>query len=417
MRRHAKLLATCLGFALAPAAFAEVLVVAPTGAPFAQISAAVDAAQSGDVILVKSGSYAGFTIFGKGVSVVADKAANVTITGGIRVEDLGPGLTVVLRRLALPQAPTHEAALAISFCVGAVRVEECGFHGHDGNLPDEGPTAGAFVVFSDDVAFTHCAFIGGAGIPFHPGAGLDAGAAALFVLSSNVALWQSALIGGVGGPGLPGAAGSPGGGGLVLNGGSLALDGSQVTGGKGGLGGPGAASPSPGGQGGPGLSANGTLVRRTASSVLGGAGGAPGAPGGTPGSPGAATALTGGALLDHPGPARDLSVSSPVRAGDTITFKFGVEPCDTLLLLASPATASHWLAAPKATLVPEAPFTLIVLALPCTSGTLTFPAATGPLPAGVASLDVFLQAVHLNHVEGKRMGPFSVLTLLDPTSD
>ena len=73
---------------------------------YLQISAAVAAAASGDTLLVKSGTYAAFTVDGeKSLSVVADTGASVTVDGTVAVKNLAATQTVLLSGLNLGAQP------------------------------------------------------------------------------------------------------------------------------------------------------------------------------------------------------------------------------------------------------------------------------------------------------------------------
>jgi pectin methylesterase-like acyl-CoA thioesterase len=62
-----------LALALSAAALADVHVVdASGGGDFTTLQAAVNAAADGDTLLVRSGSYDGFLLTGKGLSIVAE---------------------------------------------------------------------------------------------------------------------------------------------------------------------------------------------------------------------------------------------------------------------------------------------------------------------------------------------------------
>jgi pectin methylesterase-like acyl-CoA thioesterase len=66
---------------------ANVLVVdASGGGSYTQIQPAIDAADDGDTILVKSGSYTWFSVIDKSIAIVGDAGANVSLVGGARVE-------------------------------------------------------------------------------------------------------------------------------------------------------------------------------------------------------------------------------------------------------------------------------------------------------------------------------------------
>src|SRR4029079_10896693 len=73
----------------------HVLVVG-SGGTFADIQPAVDAARDGDAVLVRTGSYSGFTIPDKSLVVAADAGATVDVQGSVRVDGLAAGRSVLV---------------------------------------------------------------------------------------------------------------------------------------------------------------------------------------------------------------------------------------------------------------------------------------------------------------------------------
>jgi hypothetical protein len=130
-------------------ASAEVLVVDPANGPgtdFTSLSAAIAAAATGDVLLLRSGNYQGaFVVAGKSLSIVADEGAQVTIsnsgTGGPVAAALQLGShdfhPVVVRGLTLTTSAANHIPLRIIGQPGSggfVFVEEC-------NVPVSGDVA------------------------------------------------------------------------------------------------------------------------------------------------------------------------------------------------------------------------------------------------------------------------------------
>jgi pectin methylesterase-like acyl-CoA thioesterase len=89
-----------LALLLAAGASAQsVFVVAPVAGPgvfSTDIQPAVDAAANGDLVLVKAGTYSGFTIDAKGVSVIADAGAAAVANGLVFVSNVSASQRVLL---------------------------------------------------------------------------------------------------------------------------------------------------------------------------------------------------------------------------------------------------------------------------------------------------------------------------------
>jgi hypothetical protein len=210
-----------LGFAaasLAPLASADVLVVGPPslGGTHATIQSAVDAAAEGDVILVAADS-PGFTIDGKGLSVVGWPDLEVEVQGTIRVLDLPAGSTVLLDQLSVRGAsvfPEAAPALVLSSNSGQVRVHSCTLNGglgtgFSGCVAGSGGDA-VVIDASMGVVLKDCDLLGGKAAEV----GSEAcegtrGGDGLRISSSVVALYGGTAVGGHGGQadGIPGDGG------------------------------------------------------------------------------------------------------------------------------------------------------------------------------------------------------------------
>src|SRR5262245_64180842 len=89
---------------LAVAAPAQTYVVdAAGGGHFTSLQTAIDAVPSGATLHVKSGSYSGFAIQGKSLTIVAEVAGgpNVTYPGSVTLSGLAPGQRVCISGLTL----------------------------------------------------------------------------------------------------------------------------------------------------------------------------------------------------------------------------------------------------------------------------------------------------------------------------
>jgi hypothetical protein len=209
--------------ASAAVAHADVRVVAPTGAPFTEIQAAVDAANDGDVVLVKAGTYASFVIRNQEVAVIADTGHVVLVDGAIRVSGVGATRSVLIVGLKAtgresPSASTRHGLFARN-CAGSLRIVGCELRGAplntfafgpgpQSNYPQPLPSCyegqGAWVERCADVAFVGCTLqgsdaqptLGYGGFGTRPYAGATDGGHGIYGDSSQIALLDSTFHGG-----------------------------------------------------------------------------------------------------------------------------------------------------------------------------------------------------------------------------
>lgn len=107
----------------------------------AEVQAAVDAAGEGDLIVVRPGHYAPFTVAGKSLTIVAEAPRTVWFTAltghAIEVRDLGASQSVVLRDLvALRGSNDTSATVRVANAAGEVRFEGL-LAGHDAGWPGQ----------------------------------------------------------------------------------------------------------------------------------------------------------------------------------------------------------------------------------------------------------------------------------------
>lgn len=127
LSRYLLLLVIPIALALAPWAQGKVWIVddtPSTGADFASIQAAIDAATvvDGDVLLVKPGNYSSLSITnGKALTIQADSGGIATVFvpySGSLVSGLPAGKSVRLRGLSMNQ-------VCLSNCAGTIWLEDC----------------------------------------------------------------------------------------------------------------------------------------------------------------------------------------------------------------------------------------------------------------------------------------------------
>ncbi len=289
-----------------PAAAGGVLVVdADSPGGFADIQAAVDVAADGDVVLLKTGEYSGFTIVDKDLTVVTDELNDVVIRGAIVVQELSAPKTVLLTGLAgVGDERAGGSSLMLLDNDGIVWVEGCVLRASPSGACGA-PGAAVHVQRSDRVIIVRSDLHGAEAI-----AGEGAGGAGLRVIDSSVVTHNFGALGGAAswlGCVDPPWNGAAGGAGAIVEGESFLFSSAdRYVGAAGGSGG----HVSAGGNGGDGLVvlAPGQVESFESNFVPGafGAGGSCGFPDctdGLPGSPsvgdvhvigGATTTITGG---------------------------------------------------------------------------------------------------------------------------
>ena len=196
-----KTLYACLLVSLAPLASADVLDVGGPAPDAATIQGAVDLAVDGDVIRVYPGSYAGFAIDGKSLSVIPSAdGVFPDVNGQVLISNLLVGQAAELSNLRVT-ASNPLRALEVNACTGSVRITDCTFEVL-ASTSFSNPATGR-IAQSDDVVVRNCSFVGVMGRSADPnqgGDGYDAGDA-LQVSTSQVAFLRSTATGGMGGDG------------------------------------------------------------------------------------------------------------------------------------------------------------------------------------------------------------------------
>jgi hypothetical protein len=405
--------------ALAPAARAGVIVVdAGGGGMHTDLQAAVDAAQDGDVLLVKSGLYASFAVNDKALAIVGDAGAQVSVIGAVRVRNLAAGKSFLLANLDASGDPlasgTNRYGLFVTDCAGHVRVEDGAFLGADAHDPCTLPSTpaydGVFVRSSSDVTLLRCDAMGGRTNWFAGGAGLRG-------TQSGLALYRTNVEGGDGFSACydDGPAGAPG---IQVSGPIFFAWKLSASGGFGGNGGT-QVDCTYGGAGGAGvvIEAGTTAALRANVQLAGGPGGSShfgsfGCASLPPGANGAP--LVGSAETFSSTATRTLEVPTPVRESTTPSLHFVGKPGDRVGLLVSDASAFAYQPARQGVLLVEAASHLAMLIgeVPV-SGVIDFPLALGDLGPGVESRLHHLQAFFVDTQDRLLLGEPATLLVLD----
>lgn len=183
-----------VALSLAAVARAGVIVVGTgPGADYPQIAQAVTAAASGDTILVRAGTYNGFIVDGKSLSIVGDAATRPTVTGPTVVRNLPAGATTGLGHFLM------KGGIGAHGNAGFVRVVDCQI-----GMPDGTGAGGDVDDSTGGAAFERCSFHGHNG--YSDGYSGDDGQPGLALRGAIAAVHDCVMQGGRGGDGLTWAA-------------------------------------------------------------------------------------------------------------------------------------------------------------------------------------------------------------------
>ena len=319
----------CLG----ATAVADVIYVDASGnGQYTSIQAAIDAAADGDVLLVRTGTYAGFTLDNRALWVVADAGALPKVTNMVTVRNVASSKAVLLSGLEIApfnNASFTEIALKLEGNASHVRVQGCTLRGSSGGPAPIAGGAGASILNSMKVAFVGCSLYGGhgGGVPLWVSLGGKGGDGAT-TQGSIVAFYDCLLKGGVGGDAdytRQERAGDGGDGCHVLDYGILA-SGCQF---QGGMGGGYATIP---GKGGNGLRVDAGQAQYIGSTFAGGLGGM--SYFGNAGASG--LPQTGSGVFNQiAGSARKISAPALAAENSTVQVQLSGEPGDRFWLLQS----------------------------------------------------------------------------------
>lgn len=389
----------------------SVWVVDETGAgDFLDIQPAVDAASSGDVVLVRSGSYRGFLLT-TGLTVTADASASVVLDSTITVKGLPERETAILRGLTtedstLPWDVNTTPGLRVVASAGTVWIED---------MDVEGGTLVPAVEIRDSerVVLLGSKIDGFDGHGPYLGYSRTLAGSGLLSVQSNLHAYECNITGGDGAwPGVVGGSDtkpSEGETGATVDGGFAFFGNCTINGGEGGDG-------SEGDEcwyaehGGDGLHAlNAASVYSSQSTVFaGGRGGGNGCEGGD-GRPG--EDIGAGSVVALGGTATTMRVPLPLQAGTTATLYFTGPPGAALSLGLSKGPNSLFSSANQGALLLNLSVKVIYLgSLHYHWGHLYVDLPIPSLPAGYPSLTMFAQAAFL---DGRViLGPAAAATIL-----
>lgn len=359
------------------------------------IQAAVDMSRPGDVILLTAGgSYGGFTLDRKAVSVVCD-GASAEISGTVVVKNLLANQNVTLRGLSMNWYAVSIPPLQLQSNAGSVWVESCSAYG-DGY--DVYLTAGAVISACASVNLRGCRFEGAPG--YYTGTPYSIqGQPGLVVNSSTVNITDTLCLGGAGGPiGLGGCGVSGGGGGASVTNSLLFASGTTFRGGNGGK----KSGCTNQGHGGDGFTSSGSQVFTIGCTFLGGSVDGAG--------------ISGDPVLQRPGTARSFSVSSPVREQQAAALEFaGIPGEQTGLLVSAAPIAPLFFADLRGALVVDLALADAILTGPIGNDGALHSSLTAPsLPPSVEGRTFYIQSFFFDlTVPNASLGPALSIVLLD----
>lgn len=428
----------------ASSAIAGVLTVAPTGAQYTQIQTAVNAAGPDDVILIGPGAYSAVTIDGKGLTLIKQGTADISILGTTTVRNLSASQRVVLsglRGFGQPSAQytaTDGMGLLIENNAGNVRVEYCSFFGAIGWWDNtHGPFSGGSCGLNTPeckgrngaVLFQNTAGVSFGACELRAGRGADAahttiwecgvgnserGGDGLLVVATLASLYDTFCIGGRGGSN--GTVGGAGGAGCRTTAGTsqtgVFASATTFAGGNGGDAWD--YFNSGAGAGGTGLIVGpSTGAHLLAQQTFGGWGGVAFFGGFPPGANGAPMS-SGGSIFTVPESALRMTTDRVAHAGSRVNVRVQGTPGQVIYLRVSPE--------PTFKILPSWHGTLLSLRSPGSEDTLlgTIPASgilqrrflVPELPAGATSSIAYVQAYRADPVLGPKLSAGTSITLL-----
>jgi hypothetical protein len=354
------------------------------GVDFTVLQTAIDAAATGDTLLVRDGSYGAASISAKSLVLIGDRLSGPAqhSLAAMSIANLGPGQSVALRNLRLAGGTTQ--GLFVQQCAGSVWVEDC--------VLTSTSQAGARVLSAQLFTLVRSTVE----------RGLRVESSQAFLYDSHIqgqAGSNATTIGPFGPTCLDAGAGGPA---LYQVAGFAYASGCTLSGGQGGAGiwTFDCTSACVGAAGGPGLLMDGSspIFRARGGTLAGGAGGAGGFDLSTfqtcsSGATGPASVLTPSANFQAlPSAARSLEVSAPIGEGEVLTLDFAGQPFDLAFLILSGSSFPIYFESCAGALHPAAPWIVSFTGVVPASGHLLVPVSIANLGPALEFALVHAQA-------------------------
>jgi hypothetical protein len=393
--------------ALGTAASAGHVWVVKTNSEFTQ---AVAAAQSGDIVLLKTGNYSSASITSRSVSLVAEKGVEVTFAAPFSLVNATDQTPVLLQGLRFRQnvVTLSPFTFSASGFAGPLWVDRCLFNNEINYFTSAASSAmmtPAHFQGCQSLVVHHSAFFGAdAQTSGQPGDGVRFG-------NSSATLHNCVLRGGT--STAPGS-GYAGGAGARATGGFLLASGCYGRGGGGASGSASAGNPSQCTQGSDGgaaiaLASAASLVQ-LGSDLAGGAGG-PAAGLCGPGADGPAIDAQNGVLTSLVGAARDFEISSPVREGQQLAWTLSGAPGDLAFIDYAAQPGFLYLESLRGALVLAPPISIVYAGVVPQSGVLAGNVTIHDLGPGVEGVILWAQAGFLEGSSIYQAAPSASLLL------
>jgi hypothetical protein len=393
----------------------SVHVVAGDGSGgFLQLQHAVNAAASGDVILVRpyTQRYDATVISGKALTIVGDGDVRPGLKR-VRITGLPAGKVVSLRFLDIegdhevifPVGAVNYDGVSLIANGGCVWLEDLLLAGDDG-LNSSGTDAlngkaGLASVSSPCVVLVRSQLHGGDGA-LSTGGSPNPGGKGARSLQSSIATWNSTFLGGAGAIGINSHAGAQGGAGFEINRSTVFLSGSALTGGATGT----ASVPSPDPTASAAVLIDAATVQHLATTFQAGAGNAP------PGAP-VSSAGVPSTFDDLNDDSRQITISAAVRELAPAAVTYSGQPGDLVLLAISLESNGLLVTKFKGVLHLGAFTSSLFLGVADANGALDLSFIGPLLPPGIDAVTGYAQPVVAETGGSLRLGAPSSILLLD----